>query len=89
MATLPAIVVALVAGGALAWWSYRGRTAQPLAMAAAGCRTLGAALLVLLLLNPTLAARLLTQRPLILLDHSISMLAQRGQASAARVAAAA
>ncbi len=89
MATLPAVVVALVAGGALAWWSYRGRTAQRLAMAAAGCRALGTALLVLLVLNPTLSSRLLTQRPLILLDHSISMLAQRGQASAARVAAAA
>ncbi|MBK7595569.1 MAG: hypothetical protein IPP98_15325 [Gemmatimonadetes bacterium] len=89
MATLPAIVVALVAGGAMAWWSYRGRTAQPLAMAAAVCRTLGAALLVLLLLNPTLSSRLLTQRPLILLDHSVSMLAQRGQGSAARAAAAA
>lgn len=89
MATLPALLVALLIGGSLAWWSYRGRSGQPLALAAAGCRAIGAALLVLLLLNPSVSARLLAVRPLILLDHSISMTAQGGQAAAARAAAAA
>lgn len=89
MTTLPAIVVALAVGGVLAWWSYRDRAALPLARAAAGCRAIGAALLLLLLLNPTLSARLLAVRPLILLDHSVSMLAAGGQAAQARGAAAA
>jgi hypothetical protein len=87
--TFPAIVVSLVAGVVLAWWSYRGRADQPLARAAAGCRALGTTLLFLLVLNPTLSARLLSVRPLILLDHSISMLATGGHAVDARNAAAA
>ena len=81
MTTLPAIVVALAVGGVLAWWSYRDRAALPLARAAAGCRAIGTALLLLLLLNPTLSARLLAVRPLILLDHSVSMLAAGARAS--------
>lgn len=73
MTALPAIALALAIGLTLAWWSYRARSGEFLARVAAGCRTLGVALLILLLVNPAVVTTLLAPRALVLVDHSVSM----------------
>jgi hypothetical protein len=82
-----ALPLALLIGAGLAWWSYRTRLNEPLVRLAAVGRLLGAAALVLLVLNPTIAARFLVARPLVLLDNSISMHAAGGRAEEARAMA--
>jgi hypothetical protein len=84
---LPALLLAIAFGGVLGWWSYRGRFAAPLARVAAGCRAIGAAAVLFVVLDPTLGARFLPTRPLVLLDNSISMHAATGRALDARALA--
>ncbi len=87
MPLVVAVLLALAFGAALAWWSYRDRWDQPLARIAALARLLGAAALLLLVLNPTISARFMAVRPLVLLDNSISMHATGGRATEARALA--
>lgn len=84
MPLLPALLLAIAFGGALGWWSYRGRLDAPLSRVAAACRAIGAAALLFVVLDPTVAARFLPTRPLVLLDNSISMHAAAGRATEAR-----
>jgi hypothetical protein len=84
MSLVPAVLLALLFGAGLAWWSYRSRLTEPLARFAAIGRLVGAAALLLLVINPTIAARFLIVRPLVLLDNSISMHAAGGRAGEAR-----
>ena len=84
MPLLPALLLAIAFGGALGWWSYRGRLDAPLSRVAAACRAIGAAALLFVVLDPTVAARFLPFRPLVLLDNSISMHAAAGRAAEAR-----
>lgn len=84
MPLLPALLLAIAFGGALGWWSYRGRFNAPLSRAAAACRAVGAALLLFVVLDPTITPRFLPTDPLVLLDNSVSMHAATGRAAEAR-----
>lgn len=81
-------VLAVVLAVAVAWWSWRDRLDQPVARWAMLARTVALAALLLLLLDPGIAARRIEQRPLVLLDNSVSMHAAQGRAAeASRLAA--
>lgn len=78
-----ALLIALVVGSAAAWWSWRERLDHGPERVAAVSRAFAIAALVLLLLDPGIARRVLRERPLVLLDNSVSMHATGGQAAAA------
>ena len=79
---------ALAVGGGFAWWSWRDRLGGGLERSAATARALGIVALVLLVIDPGLAGRVLRGRPLVLLDNSVSMHAAGGRARDAAVLAA-
>jgi hypothetical protein len=81
-------VVALGVAVAVAWWSWRGRLAQPLARWAMLARIVAIASVLFLLIDPGIASRRLDNRPLVLLDNSISMHASGGRAGEAHTLAA-
>ena len=81
-------VLAVALAAVLAWWSWRNRLAEPLARAAAVARATALAALLVLLVDPGVGVRHAANRPLVLLDNSVSMHATGGRASeAARLAA--
>ncbi|MES2307100.1 MAG: hypothetical protein V4558_16485 [Gemmatimonadota bacterium] len=89
--TLPVIVsllVALVVGAGTAWWSWRDRLDAWPERVAAFARALAIAALVLLLLDPGIAGRVLGRRAIVLLDNSVSMHAAGGHAQTAAALAA-
>ncbi len=88
MRLFAALALALVVGAAIAWWGYRDRRDQPLALLAGAARAIGLASLVVLLLDPAAPARLPTARPLVLIDNSVSLHAAGGRAAEARALAA-
>ncbi|MEP6589776.1 MAG: hypothetical protein ABJC19_01220 [Gemmatimonadota bacterium] len=77
------MLLALVVGVAASWWSWRERLNHGPERAAAAARALAIAAVVLLLLDPGIAGRVARQRPVVLLDNSVSMHARGGQATAA------
>jgi hypothetical protein len=80
-------VLAVALAAAVAWWSWRGRLADSVARWAALARAVGLAALLLLLLDPGIAAHRVDARPVVLLDNSVSMHAAGGRAAdAARLA---
>jgi hypothetical protein len=83
----PAMLAVAVAM-ALAGWSWRDRLGDPRARWAALARTLGLAVLLLLLLDPGITRGRIGTRPLVLLDNSVSMHAGGGDAAAAATLAA-
>jgi hypothetical protein len=83
---LPSLLAVALAA-AVAWWSWRGRLADSVARWAALARAVGLAALLLLLLDPGIAAHRVDARPVVLLDNSVSMHAAGGRAAdAARLA---
>ncbi len=81
-------MLAVACAMALAWWSWRDRLPHPVAWAGAVARSIALTALLLLCLDPSVAARRTASRPLVLVDHSVSMVAHRPRAdSADRVAA--
>ncbi|MEO5799447.1 MAG: hypothetical protein ABIZ70_09765 [Gemmatimonadales bacterium] len=89
--SLPVLVslfIALAIGSAAAWWSWRDRLDAWPERTAAIARALAVAALVLLLLDPGIAGRVLGRRALVLLDNSVSMHAAGGHASDAAATAA-
>lgn len=81
-------LLAVLLSLALTWWSWRGRFTSPTARVAAAARALGLLALLLLFLDPGIAARGLSHRPIVLLDNSVSMHATGGRAAEAAALAA-
>ncbi len=68
-----------VAGAVLlSWWSWRGHLAGAGGRFGAVSRAIAIAALLLLLFDPSLRARNASSRPIVLVDHSISMTATGG-----------
>lgn len=81
-------LAALAIGAAVAWWSWGQRLDTRVGRAAALARLIAVAAVVLLLFDPGIAARMISPRPIVLLDNSVSMHAAGGHAAdAARLAA--
>lgn len=81
-------LLALGVGAAVAWWSWRDRLDGWPERVAAAARAVGIAALVLLLLDPGIAGRVLRGRPVVLIDNSVSMHAAGGRARDAAALAA-
>ncbi len=82
------VLLAVVLSLTLAWWSWHGRLTSSTARLAAAARALGLLALLLLFLDPGIAARGLARRPIVLLDNSVSMHATGGRAAEATALAA-
>ncbi len=83
---LPASVgyaAAILVAAALAWWPWRGAPGTWLGHAGRAARFVAIAALLLLVLDPGIRATLRHDRPLVLLDNSVSMHATGGQADSA------
>ena len=83
-----AFFAALAVAVAVAAWSYRSRLDEGAVRLAALSRATGILALLLLVLDPGLVARLITRRPIVLLDNSISMHSATGRTQEARALAA-
>ncbi len=77
------MLLAIIAGACLAVLTYRGRLGEPLSRWAAVARAVAGAAVLLLLLDPGRPGGG-GGRPVVLVDHSLSMQATGGQATAAR-----
>lgn len=76
--------IALGVGVLIAGWTWRARLDEVPGRFAAIARAIGVTALVLLLLDPGIVAAFTRRRPLVLLDHSISMHAATGRFAEAR-----
>lgn len=74
---------AILVAAALAWWPWRGAPSSPLSHAGRALRFVAILALLLLALDPGIRAALGRQRPLVLLDNSVSMHATGGRADSA------
>jgi hypothetical protein len=83
------LAAAIVFAAALAWWPWRHSLDTSLARVAAGARAVAILALLLLLLDPGIRATVRRNRPLVLLDNSVSMHATGGHADSAAALAAA
>lgn len=68
-----AVIAAVLAALALAWWPWRGSLETGSARIAVAARFVAILALMLLLLDPGIRATLRRRQPLVLLDNSISM----------------
>lgn len=82
-----AAAAAISIAAALAWWPWRGAPASPLSHAGRALRFVAILALLLLALDPGIRAALSRERPLVLLDNSVSMHATGGMADSARALA--
>lgn len=82
------LAAATVLAAALAWWPWRHTMDTRLARIAALARAIAILALLLLLLDPGVRATVRRNRPLVLLDNSVSMHATGGHADSAAALAA-
>ncbi len=70
---MPVALLAVAGAALLSWWSWRGRLTGRAAVLGAACRAAAITALLLLLFDPAVRARSPLSRPIVLLDHSLSM----------------